>query len=113
MPPCACDGFLIVVAVVIDAHLDGRDPGNGPPTKTCMPRRKIRNGDIGSSRAARGDGAVPAWSAANTVGNSLPGSLPSFSEHATIFDDKGVDLISSAPGFCDGRDLPAYDDRRG
>jgi hypothetical protein len=63
--------------------------------------------------SARGDGAVPVWSAANTVGNSLPGSLPSFSEHATIFDDKGVDLISSAPGFCDGRDLPAYDDRRG
>jgi pimeloyl-ACP methyl ester carboxylesterase len=52
---------------------------------------------------ARGDGTVPVWSAANTNSSSLAGSLPSFSEHATIFDDKNVEnillreLISNAP----------------
>jgi hypothetical protein len=54
--------------------------------------------------SARGDGAVPVWSAANTLGKSLPGSLPSFSEHATIFDDKGVDLISNAPPLVSATD---------
>ena len=40
---------------------------------------------------AGGDGTVPKWSAANNLGfDSLAGTLQSFSEHATIFDDKWV-----------------------
>jgi hypothetical protein len=40
---------------------------------------------------APGDGTVPEWSAArNPQLQSLEGSLQSFSEHATIFDDKWV-----------------------
>jgi hypothetical protein len=52
---------------------------------------------------ARGDGTVPVWSAARTSDGSLAGSLPSFSEHATIFDDRNVEavflreLVSNAP----------------
>ncbi len=39
----------------------------------------------------RGDGTVPVWSAARDITlKDLAGSLPSFSAHATIFDDKWV-----------------------
>jgi pimeloyl-ACP methyl ester carboxylesterase len=38
---------------------------------------------------ARGDGTVPAWSAAGSMA-SLEGTAPSFNEHATIFSDRGV-----------------------
>lgn len=36
-----------------------------------------------------GDGTVPVWSAARNL-ETLAGSLPSFSEHSTIFDDPAV-----------------------
>jgi len=40
---------------------------------------------------AGGDGTVPKWSAADNLGfDSLAGTLQSFGEHATIFDDKWV-----------------------
>ena len=51
-----------------------------------------------------GDGTVPSWSAARNASlNSLQGSLVSFSEHATIFDDRWVvgelrrELLSITP----------------
>src|SRR5262249_14509213 len=40
---------------------------------------------------AEGDGTVPKWSAANNLAfDSLAGTLQSFYEHATIFDDRWV-----------------------
>jgi hypothetical protein len=41
---------------------------------------------------SRGDGTVPAWSAANST-VALEGTAPSFNEHATIFTDRGVRSI--------------------
>jgi pimeloyl-ACP methyl ester carboxylesterase len=51
---------------------------------------------------SRGDGTVPVWSASNNY-TTLSGTHPSFSEHATIFDDEGVrnillrELVSEVP----------------
>lgn len=41
---------------------------------------------------SRGDGTVPVWSAANNF-QSLAGTFPSFSEHATIFADDSVKAL--------------------
>jgi pimeloyl-ACP methyl ester carboxylesterase len=51
---------------------------------------------------SRGDGTVAVWSAANNF-KTLAGTTPSFSEHATIFDDEGIknvllrELVSNVP----------------
>jgi hypothetical protein len=51
---------------------------------------------------SRGDGTVPVWSAANDF-EKLEGTRPSFSEHATIFNDQGIkevllrELVSNIP----------------
>jgi pimeloyl-ACP methyl ester carboxylesterase len=51
---------------------------------------------------SRGDGTVPVWSAVNSL-TSLAGTAPSFSEHATIFDDQATkdllkrELVSNLP----------------
>lgn len=42
-----------------------------------------------SFKNSRGDGTVPAWSANNDF-ETLAGSEPSFAEHSTIFEDKGL-----------------------
>jgi pimeloyl-ACP methyl ester carboxylesterase len=54
--------------------------------------------------SARGDGTVPVWSAVNSLGaDALAGTAPSFSEHATIFDDQATknmlrrELVSNLP----------------
>jgi hypothetical protein len=53
-------------------------------------------------RMSKGDGTVPAWSAANNF-SSLEGTEPSFQQHATIFVDEwlqaklGRELISTRP----------------
>jgi len=65
------------------------------------PRENPRWQDWRFSKS-RGDGTVPVWSAANNFAG-LSGTLPSFSEHATIFDDDGVrnlllrELVSNVP----------------
>jgi pimeloyl-ACP methyl ester carboxylesterase len=52
--------------------------------------------------SSRGDGTVPVWSAANSL-ETLAGTAPSFSEHATIFDDQATknmlrrELVSNLP----------------
>lgn len=60
---------------------------------------------------SRGDGTVPVWSAANNF-TDLAGSLPSFSEHATIFDDSAArsillrELVSNLPPEVSGSGAP-------
>ena len=74
-----------------------------------MPRANTRP-DGWIFTMAGGDGTVPKWSAANAVlgqenvlSDSIAGSLTSFTEHATIFDDKWVqeqlarELLAAAP----------------